>query len=238
MQAVPKSYWMLRNHNLFAHCEEEDLQRLCIITRYKEATKGSTIYFAGDVSNRIFILKKGIVKIFHVDEEGEETIKEIMNQGDLFGELPITSGEGASNERAVAASDEVVICSFSMADFEDMLNHNPAISLRYTKMMGDRMRVLERKYHKLMFKDVRTRLVQFLEEYGHEFGLPLDNRITVKNYLTQEEIALLIGATRQTVATTMRQLEDEGLLQYGRTHMVLDMPKLSARIEEMSARRH
>jgi CRP/FNR family transcriptional regulator len=236
MQAVSKAYWMLRNHNLFTHCSEEDLQRLCIITRYKEATKGSTVYFAGDVSNRVFILKKGIVKVYHVDEAGKETIKEIMNEGDLFGELPISSGHGVLQEKAVAASDQVVICSFTMPDFEDMLHNNPGISLRYSKWMGDRLRVLERKYQKLMFKDVRTRLVQFLEEYGQEFGLPLDNRITVKNYLTQEEMALLIGATRQTVATTMRQLEDEGLVNYGRTHLLLDMPKLSALVDEMSAR--
>ena len=238
MQAVSKAYWHLHNHNLFNQCLEEDVLRLCVISNYKEATKGSTIYFAGDVANRIFILKKGVVKITTTDAAGNEVIKDILNEGDLFGELPNNATGDESGESAIAMTDIVSICSFTKADFEDMLEHNPAISLRFSKMMGDKLKTMTRKYHQVMFKDVRTRLIQFFVEYGQEFGPKVDGPITVKNYLTQEEIALLVGTSRQSAATTINNLEHEEMLKYGRTHILLNMPKLLGLNEEMSVRRH
>ena len=238
MQAISKAYWHLQNHDLFSQCVADDISRLCVISNYKEAKKGSTIYFAGDVANRIFFLKKGVVKITTTDDAGNEVIKDILNEGDLFGELPTNNSGEESGESAIAMTEIVSICSFTKADFEDMLEHNPAIGLRFSKMMGDKLKVMTRKYHQFMFKDVRTRLIHFFVEYGQEFGPKIDGPITVKNYLTQEEIAVLVGTSRQSAATTINHLESEEMLKYGRTHILLNMPKLLGLNEELSVRRH
>lgn len=78
-------YWYLRDHKLFRTLSFGQIKQLCIITGFKKAKKGEIIYFSSSDVPRIFLLKKGNIKIVAVDEEGNETIKDIIQKGDLFG---------------------------------------------------------------------------------------------------------------------------------------------------------
>lgn len=82
-------YWYLRDHKLFWTLSMSQIKQLCIVTGFKKANKGDVIHFSASEVPRIFILKKGNIKIVSVDEEGNETIKEILQKGDLFGELSL-----------------------------------------------------------------------------------------------------------------------------------------------------
>ncbi len=77
-------YWYLRDHKLFLTLSMSQIKQLCIITGFKKAKKGDIIYFSSSDLPRIFLLKKGNIKIVSVDELGNETIKEILQKGDLF----------------------------------------------------------------------------------------------------------------------------------------------------------
>ena len=82
-------YWYLRDHKLFWTLSMSQIKQLCIITGFKKAKKGDIIYFSSSDLPRIFLLKKGNIKIVSIDEDGNETIKEILQKGDLFGELSV-----------------------------------------------------------------------------------------------------------------------------------------------------
>ncbi|MCB0810475.1 MAG: Crp/Fnr family transcriptional regulator, partial [Flavobacteriales bacterium] len=86
---------------------------------------------------------------------------------------------------------------------------------------SERLRALEQRYDGLVFKDVRTRLLDFLRRYVELFGSERDAEGAVPNHLRQEDIAQLIGSTRQTVTATLRQLEREGLVCYSRQRIRL-----------------
>lgn len=213
-------YWYLRDHKLFRTLSFAQIRQLCIITGFKKANKGEIIYFSSSDVPRIFLLKKGNIKIVAVDEEGNETIKDIIQKGDLFGELTLENDK-LSNEYAKVLSDDVVICSFLMSDFEDLLLKNPSLALSYTKFVGLKMKRIKNNYANLVSKDAKTRLYQFLKDWAEKEGKQEGNKITLENYLTQTDIAQIICTSRQTATQLLNEMESRGMLLYNRREIII-----------------
>jgi CRP-like cAMP-binding protein len=219
-------YWYLRDHKLFWTLSMSQIKQLCIVTGFKKAKKGEIIYFSNSDVPRIFLLKKGSIKIVAVDEEGNETIKDIIQKGDLFGELTLEN-DAQSNEYAKALSDEVAICSFLMSDFENLLLQNPSLALSYTKFVGLKMKRIKNSYANLISKDAKTRLCQFLKDWAEKEGKRIDNTVVIENYLTQNDIAQIICTSRQTATQLLNEMETKGLLVYNRKEIIItDITKL------------
>ena len=213
--ALDSQYWYLRDHKLFSTLNNAQIKDLCIITRFKKASKHDIIYFANDPVQRIYLLKKGMIKIVESDPDGREVIKDIIQKGDIFGELSLSDTNGTS-EYAQAISSEVLICSFKLADFERVLAQDSSISLKFSKFIGFKLKRLQNRYSNLVFKDVRQRIVEFLHEWAEKEGKADGNRVVLTNYLTHQDMAQLVCTSRQTVTQTLNALEDEGKLTYSR----------------------
>jgi CRP/FNR family transcriptional regulator len=202
------------------------IKQLCIITGFKKAQKGDVIYFSSSDVPRVFLLKKGNIKIVSIDEDGNETIKDIIQKGDLFGELELDSDRN-SNEYAKALTDEIIICSFLLSDFENLLLQNPSLALSYTKFVGLKMKRIKNSYTNLMSKDAKTRLLTFLKDWAEKEGKKIGNRTIIENFLTQNDIAQIICTSRQTATLLINELEEKGLIQYSRKEIIIeDISKL------------
>lgn len=213
-------YWYLRDHKLFRILSFSQIRQLCIITGFKKAAKGEIIYFSSSDVPRIFLLKRGAIKIVSVDENGEETIKDIIQKGDLFGELTLETDKQV-NEYAKVLSDEVSICSFLMSDFENLLLKNPGLALSYTKFVGLKMKRIRNNYSNLISKDAKTRMYQFLKDWADREGIVKDGKVTIENYLTQNDIGQIICTSRQTATQLLNEMEAEGKIIYGRKEIVI-----------------
>ncbi len=219
-------YWYLRDHKLFWTLSMSQIKQLCIIVGYKKAKKGDIIYFSSSDVPRIFLLKKGNIKIVEIDENGNETIKDIIQKGDLFGELTLENDKN-SNEYAKALTDEVAICSFLMSDFENLMLQNPNLALTYTKFVGLKMKRIKNNYSNLISKDAKTRLNTFIKDWAEREGKFDGNKVTIENYLTQADIAQIIGTSRQTATLLLNELEEKNLIYYNRKEIIIeDVSKL------------
>lgn len=216
-------YWHLRDHQLFSLLTNAQIEDLCIITRYKKAYKNEVIYFANESVKRIYLLKKGMIKIAEYGQDDKEITKDILQQGDLFGELSLDNEHSTSGEFAQAMSDEVIICTFLLSDFEKVLQQNPSVAISFTKLVGLKLKQLESRYNNLVFKDVKTRLQIFLNDWATKEGVKEGNNIAIQNYLTQQEIANLVCSTRQTVTQLLNDLQNEGKISYTRKKIVLHL---------------
>ena len=219
-------YWYLRDHKLFRTLSFGQIRQLCIITGFKKAQKGEIIYFSSSDLPRIFLLKKGNIKIVAIDEDGNETIKDIIQKGDLFGELTLEA-DSQVNEYAKVLSDDVAICSFLMSDFEDLLLRNPSLALSYTKFVGLKMKRIKNSYANLISKDAKTRLFQFLKDWADQEGERVGNKVVIENYLTQNDIAQIICTSRQTATHLLNEMEINGTIIYSRKEIIItDISKL------------
>lgn len=218
-------YWFLRNHKLFSALNRQEVAEICIISNFKTAKKGDIIYLSHDERQRVYFLKKGIIKIVEINEDGTENIKDILQTGDLFGQVSLDNQD--LNEFVVAMSDSITICSFYTADFEKVIAKNPSLALSYTKLVGLRFKRLQNRYANLVNKDVKTRLRIFLKEWAQSEAQNGSSAVVIKNYLTHQDIASLICATRQTVTQLFNEFKALGLLDYSRNEISIpDIRKL------------
>ncbi|MDR6561376.1 MULTISPECIES: Crp/Fnr family transcriptional regulator [unclassified Arcicella] len=214
-------YWYLHDHQLFSVLSREENRALCLIPNFKTVKKNEIIYFSHDDEQRLYTIKSGTLKIVSVDAEGNETVKEILRSGDLFGQYTFDEVDENEDEYAIAISEKVVICSFKINDFENIVKSNPQLAIRYTKLVGFKLKRITNNYTNLMFKDVRTRFVLFLKDWVMKEGKGQTKDIVVKNYLTHSDIAGLICSTRQTVTMLFNELKNAGLIDYTRSEIIV-----------------
>lgn len=220
-------YWHLHDHQLFSVLSREENRSLCLIPNFKTVKKSEVLYFSHDEDYRLYTIKTGTLKIVRVDENGIETVKEVLRSGDLFGQYTFDEDDKNEDEFAVAVSDRVVICSFRISDFEEILKRNPQLAIRYTKLVGFKLKRITNNYTNLMFKDVKTRFALFLKDWALKEGKGLEKDIKIKNYLTHNDIAGLICSTRQTVIQLFNDLKNAGLIDYNRSEILVhDVNKL------------
>lgn len=225
------SFWYLRDHKFFRQISYKDLKSLCVITGFKKGKKGGIVLFEMENEPMIFFLKKGAIKVVSVDQDGEESVQEIVRKGDIFGQFPsITEGKEAHSDYGIVLTQNVVLCSFTVRDFESLMMRKPELALKYTKFIGLKFRKISNNYSNLFLKSAEHRLISFLLEWTRAEGKFTGNNIQLENYLTQADLAQIICSTRQTIISLIKKLEEKGLVYYSRK--TIEIPELE-KLEEM-----
>lgn len=220
-------FWHLRNHQLFWVLNNSQVRQLCIITNFKRAKKGELIDLGDGESPRIYLLKKGNLKVVQVDEEGNELIVDIIQKGELFGSLSLDR-EDNSSEYAQVLTEGVVLCSFNVSDFERLLAENPTLAISYTKLVGFRLKRIKNNYSNLFFKTTKERLVTFLNDWAKREGRFTGEEVHLDNFLTQKEISQIICSSRQTTTQIFNEWEQQGLITYSRKEISIKSLKALA----------
>lgn len=211
-------YEMLCPHKLEGHKEDHQFYH------YK---KGQFIYFEDEPSDQIYMIAKGRVKIGNYSQQGKEITKTILSKGEVFGELALT-GEEYRKDFAQALVENTTVCPMNIGLMQQLMHNNKSLSLKIFKLIGFRFRKLEKRLESLVFKDARTRIVEFIRELAEEKGQKVGFEIMVKNPLTHQDIANLTGTSRQTVTTILNDLRDRNLINFDRRKiLVRDMDKLN-----------
>ncbi len=215
--------WYLKRINIFAELEDRVLSELGQQTKMSRFSKGEYLYMPGDPSNSVFFLKEGRVKITHLLENGKEFTLAILEPGEVFGELAL-AGEYTRESGAVAMG-EVLACTVDREFFERFLNKRPDLSYRLTKIIGFRRREIEIRLADLAFRGVPSRIARVLLRLAEQYGTPENGGLRLKLRLGHQDIANLIGASRETVTLTLNRLKKEGILDSTRRHFIILQPE-------------
>ncbi len=213
-------FWHLRNHKLFWVLNNTQVRQLCMITNFKKANKGEIFDFGELDKSRIYLLKKGNLKIVQIDSDGNELIIDLIQQGDLFGELSLGGGS-TQNEYAQVLTDRVILCSFNVSDFERLLTEYPSLAISYTKIVGWQLKRLKNNYRNLFFKNTRERLILFLKDWAIREGKANGDSVILTNFLTQQDISKIICSSRQTTTQLFNEWEQKGLIHYTRKEIII-----------------
>ncbi len=224
MDSEPNNIWYFENVDLYKMLCPHKLQGHKDTP--KNYRKGQFIYFQDQPSDHIYLIAQGSIKIGSYSSQGKEITKTILTKGEIFGELALT-GEDHRADFAQAMIDDTIICSMGIDMMQDLMLENKSLSLKIFKLIGFRFRKLERRLESLVFKDARTRIVEFIKEMAQERGQKVGFETMVKNQLTHQDIANLTGTSRQTVTTILNDLRDRNLINFDRRKILIrDMDKL------------
>ncbi len=214
--------WYLRQVDLFAGIDDEEMGRLVERTTMHEFGRGSVILHPDEPQERVYLIKEGRVKISRYSADGREQILALLEPGDLFGELALV---GEAEPVHVEAFEDTLICALSRDDMVALLRRRPELMLQVLRTLADRLRAAEEEIADLVFRTVPARLAALLlrlaEAYGQRNGTGL--RLALR--LTHQDIASMIGATRETVTATLGRLRAAGLIATEGRQIVIRDPE-------------
>ena len=193
---------------------------------HKTFKKGDYIYLPEEHADKIFFLTDGRVKIGTYGDTGKEITKAILNQGEVFGELSLI-GEDRRRDFAYAM-ENVEVCILTVQDMKNLMRDHSGLSLFLMKIMGSRVLEMEQRLESLVFKDSRTRIIEFLRSLANKKGQRVGYEMLVRKFMTHQEIANLTATSRQTVTTVLNELRNKNILTFNRRRLLIrDMELLA-----------
>lgn len=195
---------------------------------HKQYGKGEYVYLQDEDADKIYFLTEGRVKIGAYDAaSGKEITKAILGKGEVFGELAVMGEEKRRDFAYVMES--TTVCMLSVEDMRSLMRERNGITVFLMKIIGARVLELEQRLASMVFKDSRTRVVEYLYHLATKKGRQVGFETLVQKFLNQEEIAMLTATSRQTVNTVLNDLRDKKILKFDRRRMLVhDMERLGA----------
>ncbi len=189
--------------------------------------KHSVIYDVGERERTLFFLQNGFVKVGTIAADGREVIYDVRKSGDVVGEL--SASEQVRTDRAVALENTDAIC----VPFEEVMQSllkQPGLAAVLVDLFCRALKEAYAQVNSMALDDTVNRLIKVLSGLATKIGQRSGSLVQIPVYLTQEEIAQMVGARRERISTALNSLRRRGIVQYStRGHMVLDIDALTPR---------
>jgi len=217
----------LRNVPLFRDFEQSELSEVAQLITTHRFGKHHTIFREGDPGETFYLILLGSVAIVRIAADGRETILSILKERDFFGEMSIfdTSVRAAS----VRTLTDVEVGAIERDDFLALIDRSARIGRLLVIALSERLRAANKLISATTSQDIRSRLASLLLNLVTNFGEPVASGTRISLRLTNQEMANMIGTTRETVNRTLNRFWDEHLIDMRTSHVIVVEPeKLSA----------
>lgn len=211
---------------LFSCLSIEEKMQLTSQMEYREKLRYSFVYEAGEGSDVLFLLAEGAIKIGATSHDGKEVIKALIHPLAMFGELGLV-GEARRQEFAQVMKEEAVLFAVKVEEFRRLMRQNFELCNRVMLYLGNRLSLAEQKMESLIFKDARTRIVDFIKDSVSDRGQRVGYEMLLRHSLTHQDIANITCTSRQTVTLVLNELRKSDLIYFNRGKiLVRDLAKL------------
>lgn len=227
MQDTKRTLWYLRKIPLLAELGPEVIARLAERVELREIRRREVIYLPGDPGNSLFFVNGGRVKISKVTRDGKALTLDYCGPSEIFGECCLV--EGGPREEMAEAMENAMVTEIAREDFETLLRGHAYLGFHMTRLLAKRRRDLENKLETLVFRDVTSKLAELLLKLASEYGVEDSRGTMVALKITHQELANLIGSTRETVSLTLSQFKKQNwICTEGRKVIISDTESLKA----------
>jgi CRP/FNR family transcriptional regulator, cyclic AMP receptor protein len=169
------------------------------------------LYTPKESTERLFILKKGRVQCYEIDEGGNEITLSVVEDGNVFGEMALT-GQSLEGLYVRALTPSTVV-SLRREDVEDLIMKKPEVGLRLVRELAERLRDSERRYADVVGKDVPARLATLILRLVDSEGVVSSDSYQIPTHYTHEQLGTMIGCKRVAVTRAFRKLEGGGAVE-------------------------
>ena len=192
---------------LFSSFPEEQLRMLAQVVTRRSAARSSTVLAAGDLTDSLYIVLSGRLKVMMSDAEGKEVILSILGPGEFFGEMGLI--DDSPRSASVVAIEACELLSIAKRDFKKCLAENFEMAMAVMRGLVRRLREADRKIGSLALLDVYGRVARLLLDMSEN----VEGEKVVTKRLPKQDIAKMIGASREMVSRVMKDLEGRGMVQ-------------------------
>jgi len=225
---VPIDQEVIRKAPLFTALDDAAAISLLANMVSVKIAKGSVLFAEGDEGDQLYVIAEGKLKLGTSSGDGRENLLSILGPGEMFGELSLFD-PGPRTSTATAVTDAKLF-SLGQEKLLPWLAENPMVSLQLLASLAQRLRRTNEAVGDLVFSDVPGRVAKALIDLGERFGRKTDEGLFVHHDLTQEELAQLVGASRETVNKALADFAGRNWLKLdGRAVLITDFERLSKR---------
>src|SRR6478609_1775778 len=218
---------LLRKCDVLANLPVEALQTMLPNLKVGSYRPRQVIYLPGDRAQGVHFLTSGRIKISKVTRDGKELTLAYRTEGDFFGEPCLL--DGGPREEMAEAMDASQTVEIQRELLDNLLKVDGRAAYKFARALITRRKDLETRVEQLIFKDVGAKLAELLLNLGQEHGISHEHGTAVGLKITHQEMANLIGSTRETVSLTLSQFKRKGLIQTeGRRVILADLEGLRA----------
>lgn len=197
---------LIRRVPLFSMLTPEQAQSIAASVTKRRFRRGETLVLQDQPSEGLFILLNGRVRVLNTDERGKEVILAVLKAGDFVGEMSMIDREPAS--ATVRAETQIDTLVLERADFERCLPAAGSLSYAIMRGLVRRLRQADRQIQTLALLDVHGRVAQTLKDMADE----VDGQRIIGHRVNRQDVAKIVGASREMVSRVMKELEDQGVI--------------------------
>ena len=213
---------------LFSALDAEAAAALRASMAEMRVQRGGIIFAEGEAGERMYVVLDGKVKLGQTSPDGRESLLAVLGPGEVFGELSLFD-PGPRTATATAVTDTVVV-GLGHADLRPWLTGRPEVAESLLQALAQRLRRTHEALADLVFSDVPGRVAKQLLDLADKFGQPGPDGVLVHHDLTQEELAQLVGASRETVNKALADFTQRGWVEVDQRQVLLiDMERLARR---------
>ncbi|GAA3604913.1 Crp/Fnr family transcriptional regulator [Marihabitans asiaticum] len=218
----------MRRAPLFATLDEDSAREIMASMEAVRMERGDVLFHEGDQGDRLYVITEGKIKLGCTSTDGRENLLAILGPGEMFGELSLFDpGPRTATATAVA---ETQLIGLGNDQLRTLLQSHPRIAATLLASLARRLRRTNENLADLVFTDVPGRVAKALLDLSSRFGRPVEEGVMVAHDLTQEELAQLVGASRETVNKALADFATRGWLRLeARAVLLLDVERLRRR---------
>src|SRR5436309_5496064 len=209
----------LKQVPLFAGLADEDIRGLMALAKRRTFRSGEVIFHREDPGQVLYVIKEGKVKISLISPDGQEISLVVFGKGECFGEFAILDGLPRSTD--AVALEKVECYTLQRSDFHNAILKNPKIAILVMEALIKRLRNTDQMVEDLIFLDVYGRVAKKLLELADAHGVKVDDGVRIDVRLTQQELASMVGASRESVNKVMGYFTDKDFISTDKHRITL-----------------
>ena len=224
-------FWHLHGLDWLSGLSDAETQRILRTSSSREYARSETVFEPALHPRSVYLLERGLVRIYRLSALGDEATLGYVRPGEVFGELGAFSDQPRESfARAVRSSR---VWRIPRAELRRVLDSHPRIALSVTVQIGNRFKRIESRVEGLVFRNLRSRVAHILLELAEDFGRDEAGARLIDLPLNQQDIATLVGATRQSVNGCLRELRESALVSYRGRRFTLPDPAALRRVADL-----
>ncbi len=196
--------------SFFTDLSEEEIQALSSATKRRTFRSGEVIFHRDDPGQVLYMIKEGKVKICIISPDGQEVSLTVFGKGEVFGEFALLDGLPRSAD--AVALEKVECYTLQRSDFQNAILNNPKIAILVLEALSKRLRNTNNMVEDLIFLDVYGRVAKKLLELADAHGVKTEEGVIIDVRLTQQELASMVGASRESVNKVLGYFTDKNFI--------------------------